>query len=111
MRRGDPDAGRGVHGLQQVARQFAQRAVEHGHGLRREGQPGVGIAEDGADGHVVCSSLARLSDGSGNIRGRPAAALTRQFSTSAKPGISAPGVPRQNNVVLIGWRVRDFHAR
>ena len=51
MRRGDPDAGRGVHGLQQVVRQLAQCVVKHGHGLRRERKPGVGITDDGADGH------------------------------------------------------------
>jgi hypothetical protein len=45
MRRGDPDPRRGVHGFQQISRQVAQRAVEHGHGLRREGKPRVGISD------------------------------------------------------------------
>ena len=53
MRRGDPDAGRGMHGLEQVGRQLAQRVVKCGHGLRREREPGVGISDDGADGHVL----------------------------------------------------------
>ena len=53
VRRGDPDPGRGVHRLEQVLRQVAQRAVEHGHGLRRKRKPGVGITDDGADGHDV----------------------------------------------------------
>src|SRR5450756_2214323 len=51
MRRGDPDPGRGMHGFGEVLRQLAQRAVEHGHGLRRDGQPGVGITDNAADGH------------------------------------------------------------
>ena len=54
MRRGDPDPGRGVHGVEQVLRQLAQRAVEDGHGLRRERKPRVGITDDGADGHDLC---------------------------------------------------------
>jgi NADPH:quinone reductase-like Zn-dependent oxidoreductase len=37
-RPGDADSGCGVHRLQQVAREFAQRAVEHDDGLRRERQ-------------------------------------------------------------------------
>jgi hypothetical protein len=32
--------------------QFAQRTVERGHGLGRECEPGIGIADDGADGHM-----------------------------------------------------------
>jgi hypothetical protein len=51
MRRGDPDSGRGVHGLQQVAGEVAQRAVEHGHRLRRERKARIGVADNGADGH------------------------------------------------------------
>ena len=51
MRRGNPDAGRGVHGLEQVAGELAQRAVERGHGLRRQRKPGIGITDDRADGH------------------------------------------------------------
>ena len=51
MRRGDPDPRRGVHGVKQVLRQVAQRAVKRGHGLRRERKPRVGITYDGADGH------------------------------------------------------------
>ena len=62
MRRGDPDPGRGAHGLEQVARQLAQRVVEHGHGLRRQRQPRVGIADDRADGHDLCDMFVNLSD-------------------------------------------------
>ena len=65
MRRGDPDPRRGVHGLQQVAGEFAQRAVKHGHGLRRERQPRVGITDDRADGHAGyaggCYASGRIS--------------------------------------------------
>ena len=46
-----PMPGRGVHRLVQVSRQVAQRAVKHGHGLRRERKPNVGITDDGADRH------------------------------------------------------------
>jgi len=53
MRRRDPDAGRGAHRLQQVARQFVQRIVKRRDGPRREREPGVGIANDGADGHTL----------------------------------------------------------
>ena len=52
MRRGDPDAWCGVHGLQQVSRQLAQRVIEHGHGLRRERKPWVGVTDNRANGHV-----------------------------------------------------------
>ena len=51
MRGGDPDTGRGVHGLAQVAGKLAQRVVKHGDGLRRERQPRVGVTDDGANGH------------------------------------------------------------
>jgi hypothetical protein len=51
MRRSDPDPRRGVHGLQQVSRKIAQRAVEYGHGLRRERKPRVGITDNRANGH------------------------------------------------------------
>ena len=54
MRRGDPNPRRGVHGVEQVPRQLAQRAVKDGYRLRRERKPRVGIADDGADGHDLC---------------------------------------------------------
>ena len=50
---GDPDAGGGVHRVEQVGREIAQCAVERVHRLRRERKPRVGIADDGADGHDV----------------------------------------------------------
>ena len=53
-RRGDPDAGRGVHRLEQVSGQVAQRAIKHGDGLRRERKPRVGITDNRTDGHVIC---------------------------------------------------------
>jgi hypothetical protein len=62
VRRGDPDTGRGVHGLDQVAGEVAQRAVKHRHRLRREGQPRIGKADDGANGHAEIA--ATLQDGS-----------------------------------------------
>ena len=37
-----PIPGAACHGLQQVLRELAERVVEHGHGLRREGKSGVG---------------------------------------------------------------------
>ncbi len=57
MRCGDPDPRRGVHGLQQIISQFAQRAVEDGHGLRRQYQAWVGITDDRVDGHdrLICA--------------------------------------------------------
>jgi hypothetical protein len=51
MRRGDPDPGGCVHGVRKVLRKLAQRAVEHDRRLRRDGEPGVGITQDRADGH------------------------------------------------------------
>jgi hypothetical protein len=68
MRGGDPDTGRGMHRLQQIPRKLAQRGVKHGHGLRRERQPRVGITDDGADGHDPVGIWERnLSDQSGMI--------------------------------------------
>jgi len=54
MRRGDPDTGCGVHRLEQVACELAQRAVKHGDGLRRQRKARVGVSDNGADGHELC---------------------------------------------------------
>ena|SRR6476661_9350543 len=51
MWRGDPDTGRGVHRLEQIFRQVAQRVVEHRDGLRGERKPRVRITDDRTDGH------------------------------------------------------------
>jgi len=59
MRRGDPDAGSGVHGLEQVSGQVAERAVKRGHGLRRERKPRVGITDNRTDGHDLCDCCPR----------------------------------------------------
>jgi hypothetical protein len=54
MWRGDADARCCVHRFQQIAGEVAQRVVERSYGLRRQRKPGVGIADDRADGHVIC---------------------------------------------------------
>jgi len=51
MWRGDSDPRRGVHRLEQVYRQVAQRVVKHGDGPRRERKPRVGVTDDRTDGH------------------------------------------------------------
>lgn len=43
MRRGDPDAGRGVHRLDQVICEFSQRLVERGAGSGRDLEPAIWI--------------------------------------------------------------------
>jgi hypothetical protein len=60
MRRGDPDTGRGVHRLEQVSREIAQRAVKYGDGLRRERKPGVGVADNRTDRHDLLSYQAEF---------------------------------------------------
>lgn len=55
MRRGDPDTGCGVHGVEQVLRQIAQRTVECVHKLGHERKPRVGITNNRTDGHDLSS--------------------------------------------------------
>src|SRR5437773_988655 len=47
----EPDAGRAVHGLEHVVDQRAEGGVEARHRLRARAQPGVGVLQDGSEGH------------------------------------------------------------
>src|SRR4051794_38119953 len=79
MRRGDADAGRGAHRLQQVGCQLAQAAVEGGDGAGGHCEPAVGIADDGPNGHDLSSLVGVLDDGMADPR---AFAAPRRASVS-----------------------------
>jgi hypothetical protein len=76
MRRGDPDARHCVHGHEQVAGEFAQRVVEHGHGLRREREAWIGITNDRADGHDPRSYIDKCLEAIADAAAGPGLAST-----------------------------------
>jgi hypothetical protein len=52
---GDSNTRRGVHRLEQIVGQIAQRVVKHGYGLCRERKARVGITDNWMDGHDLLS--------------------------------------------------------
>jgi hypothetical protein len=87
---GDPDTGRGVHRVVQVPCKVAQRVVKHGHGLRRERKPRVGITDNGADGHDLLSCIGEwLRAIAGDRRALEYAFAIAPYDSGAQPILRA----------------------